>query len=341
MADNVSIGVVGMGYWGPNLARNFALQPGADVTWLCDASDDVLQRHRAAHPEARLTGSLDDLLDDDSLDAVVLATNATTHAELAIKVLASGKHCFVEKPMATTLADAERVVEQARQSKGILMVGHLLEYPPGLARLQELIETSELGEVRYVYTQRLNLGKVRTDENTLWSIGPHDIATMLAITGSEPEHVSAHGECYMTEGIEDVVFAFLRFPGRIAAHMHLSWLDPHKERRLTVVGSERMATFDDMRVEGKLSVYDKGFDQDFSSYGEYIARSGDIWQPHVSNEEPLRVECRHFVECIAEGRRPRTDEQNGLRVVRVLAGLQDQLDASRRREGRSTGAVSA
>ncbi len=341
MADRVSIGVVGLGYWGPNLARNFAALPDAEVRWLCDASGDALERQRVAHPSAQLTNDLDDLLTDDALDAVVVATMSVTHAELAIRVLEAGKHCFVEKPMATTLADAERVVEAATRSDGMLMVGHLLEYHPGMVRLKELVDSGELGELRYAYTQRLNLGKVRSDENTLWSLGPHDVSTLISIAGAPPERLEAHGACYMHEDIEDVVFAFMRFPGNFAAHMHLSWLDPHKERRITVVGSERMAAFDDMRAEGKLSVYDKGFDQDFSSYGEYIARSGDIRQPHISNEEPLRVECRHFVECIVEGRRPRTDEQNGLRVVRVLAGLQDGLDAARRGVDQSEGALTA
>lgn len=341
VGETVRIGVAGMGYWGPNLARNFAALPGAEVSWLCDAADDVLQRHRAAHPTAKLTGDLDELLADDSLDAVALATSAPTHADLAIRVLEAGKHCFVEKPMATSLADAERVAAQAQRSKGILMVGHLLEYHPGLMQLRDLATSGKLGEVRYVYSQRLNLGKVRTDENALWSLGPHDVSVLLSIVGEVPEQLEARGECYMNEGVEDVVFAFMRFPGKVSAHMQLSWLDPHKERRITVVGSERMATYDDMRVEGQLSVYDKGFDQDFSSYGEYIARSGDIWQPHVPNEEPLRAECRHFVECIAEGLQPRTDHHNGLRVVRVLAGLQDELDASRRGAALSGDAVSA
>lgn len=341
MADTVSIGVVGLGYWGPNLARNMAALPQAEVTWLCDASEEALERQRPGHPQARLTSDLDDLLADESLDAIVVATLSSTHADLAIRVLESGKHCFVEKPMATTLEDAERVAQVAQSSPGILMVGHLLEYHPGLVRLKELVDDGELGELRYAYTQRLNLGKVRSDENTLWSLGPHDISTLISIAGGAPTQLQAHGQCYMQPDIEDVVFAFMNFPGGVAAHMHLSWLDPHKERRITVVGSERMATFDDMRAEGKLSVYDKGFDQDFSSYGEYIARSGDIRQPHISNEEPLRVECRHFVECVAQGRRPRTDEQSGLRVVQVLAGLQDQLDAARGKAERSDDAVTA
>lgn len=340
MGETLRIGVAGLGYWGPNLARNFAALPNAEVTWLCDASADALARQRAAHPEARTTNDLADLLGDDSLDAIVLATHAPTHADLAVEVLGAGKHCFVEKPLATTLADAERVAAAAAGSAGILMVGHLLEYHPGVRQLEELVAGGELGELRYIYSQRLNLGKVRADENTLWSLGPHDISVLLALTGEEPVELSARGECYVRDGIEDVVFSYLRFPGRVAAHMQLSWLDPHKMRRFTVVGSERMATFDDMRIEGKLTIYDKGFDQDASSYGEYIARAGDIRQPQVSNEEPLRIECSHFVECALAGRPPRTDAASGLRVVRVLQGLQTALDESRR-EAHSTDAVTA
>ena len=183
------------------------------------------------------------------------------------------------------------------------MVGHLLEYHPGVVKLKEIADAGELGDIHYIYGNRLNLGQLRADENALWSLGAHDVSVVLALVGEEPSEVSAFGESYMQPGIEDVVFGFLRFPSGVAAHLHLSWLDPHKERRFTVVGSKRMATFDDMSLERKIEIYDKGFDQDFSSYGEYIARSGDIHSPRISNEEPLRIECRHFIECIAEGLR--------------------------------------
>ncbi|MBJ7347060.1 MAG: Gfo/Idh/MocA family oxidoreductase [Thermoleophilaceae bacterium] len=329
-SSTVRIGVVGLGYWGPNLARNFAALPNAEVVWICDASEAALAKHGATHPHAKPTHDIEDLLGDDSLDAIVLATHAPSHADLAIAVLAAGKHCFVEKPLATNVVDAERVAAAVATSKGTLMVGHLLEYHPGFVELKELVDSGKLGELRYVYSQRLNLGKLRTDENALWSLGPHDISVLLSLVNGEPESVQARGESYMHDGIEDVVFGYLRFSQQVAAHIHLSWLDPHKERRFTVVGSERMATFDDMRIEGKLMIYDKGFDQDFRSYGEYIARAGDIWQPTISNEEPLRIECRHFVECILEGATPRTDAANGLRVVRVLEELQNSLDHSRR-----------
>jgi predicted dehydrogenase len=328
----LSIGVAGLGYWGPNLARNFAAIPGCEVSWLCDGDPAALERVGAMLPAARRTESLDDLLADAGLDAVVLATPVPTHAALAERVLLAGKHCFVEKPLAQTVADAERAVAAADASGRTLMVGHLLEYHPGVAKLKEIADGGDLGRIHYVYCNRLNLGKLRADENALWSLGAHDVSVVLHLAEEEPHEVEARGESYMRTGVEDVVFCFLRFPSGLAAHLHLSWLDPHKERRLTVVGSKRMATFDDMELERKVTVYDKGFDQHASSWGEYITRAGDIWSPSIGNREPLRIECEHFVECLRERRAPLSDGRSGLRVVRVLAGLQASLDASRREQ---------
>ncbi len=323
-----SVGVVGLGYWGPNLARNFDRLPGAELRWLCDASDEALERLGPAFPSARTTSSLDDLLADDSLDAVVVATPVPTHAELAQRVLAAGKHCFVEKPLGRSEQEAQAVVDAARAADRILMVGHLLEYHPGVERLSELVRSGELGDLRYIYSHRLNLGKHRQDENALWSLGAHDVSVILRLAGEEPYECTAVGESYVKPGVEDVVFAFMRFESGLTAHMHLSWLDPHKERRFTVVGSKRMASFDDMELERKLTVYDKGFDEDYSSYGEYIARSGDVFSPRIGNEEPLRIECRHFVEAVRDGREPRSNGEAGLRVVRVLEQLQRSLTES-------------
>ena len=324
----MKIGVVGLGYWGPNLARNFDRLPEAELRWLCDSSDEALARWGAAFPSAQATASLDDLLADDSLDAVAVATPVPTHSELAQRVLAAGKHCFVEKPLGRSEQEAQAVVDAARSAERVLMVGHLLEYHPGVEQLSDLVRSGELGELRYVYSHRLNLGKHRQDENALWSLGAHDVSVILRLAGEEPYECTAVGESYVKEGVEDVVFAFMRFESGLTAHMHLSWLDPHKERRFTVVGSKRMASFDDMELERKLTVYDKGFDEDYSSYGEYIARSGDVFSPRVSNEEPLRIECRHFVDCVRDGREPRSDGEAGLRVVRVLEQLQRSLTES-------------
>lgn len=325
------LGIAGLGYWGPNLARNFAAISGVELAWLCDADPATVDRLVRAHPSARATGDLQDLLDDVSLDAIVLATPVPTHADLAVRVLEAGKHCFVEKPLAITVADARRALDAAQRSGRLLMVGHLLEYHPGVRALKELADSGELGdEIFYIYGNRLNLGKLRADENALWSLGAHDVSVVLALSGGEePVEVAAHGASYVRGGVEDVVFCFLRFASGLVAHLHLSWLDPHKERRFTVVGSRRMATFDDMELERKLTVYDKGFDEDSRTYGEYITRSGGSFSPQVANVEPLRVECEHFVESVRGGTTPRSDGASGLRVVRVLEGLQRSLDAAR------------
>jgi predicted dehydrogenase len=331
VTEPVRVGVVGLGYWGPNLARNFDRLPEADLSWICDSSDNARERVKVQFPEARDTGSFDDLIADPKLDAIVIATHVPSHADLAVQVLEAGKHCFVEKPLALTVGDAERVLAAASASGRTLMVGHLLEYHPGLETLKEIADSGELGEIHYIYSNRVNLGKLRADENALWSLGAHDVSVVLRLAGDEePSEINAVGESYMQPGIEDVVFCYMRFPSGLAAHLHLSWLDPHKDRRFTVVGSKKMATFDDMEIERKVTVYDKGFDQDFSSYGEYIARSGEAFSPRISNEEPLRIECRHFIECVRSGRQPRSDGHSGLRVVRVLEALQRSLEESSR-----------
>ncbi len=326
----LAVGVAGLGYWGPNLARNFDGIPGAALAWCCDPREEVRAKLAPKHPHTRFTADIDDLLADDELDAVVLATPVPTHAALAVRVLEAGKHCFVEKPLAQSVADAELAVAAARASDRLLMVGHLLEYHPGVRKLKEIADSGELGDIHYIYSNRLNLGQLRADENALWSLGAHDISVILHLADEDPIEVSARGESYMRPGVEDVVFAFLRFPSGLAAHLHLSWLDPHKERRFTVVGSKRMATFDDMDLERKVTVYDKGFDQSASSYGEYITRAGDIYSPRISNAEPLRLEVEHFVECVRTGATPRSDGATGLRVVRVLERLQAELESSRR-----------
>lgn len=335
-AEPLRVGVVGLGYWGPNLARNFGALPGVELAWVCDASDEARAKAEGRFAAARITADVDDLLSDDALDAVIVATPVATHADLAVRVLEAGKHCFVEKPLAQSAVDAERVVRAAEAAAKVLMVGHLLEYHPGLRKLKEVADSGELGDLYYLYGHRLNLGKLRTDENALWSLGAHDVSVILSLAGEEPDEIDAKGESYMNTGIEDVVFGYLRFPSGLAAHLHLSWLDPHKARRFTVVGSKRMATFDDMEMERKLTIYDKGFDEDARNWGEYVMRSRDIYSPHISNVEPLRLECEHFVESIRSGERPRSDGESGLRVVRVLEKLQEALDASARKAGAGT-----
>jgi predicted dehydrogenase len=325
----VRIGVAGLGYWGPNLARNFAALPGCELAWCCDSSEQARARIAQQFPGAKSTDDLDQLLADDELDAIALATPVPSHAELAARVLAAGKHCFVEKPLAQSVADAELAVAAAESAGKLLMVGHLLEYHPGIQKLKQLVDSGELGDrVYYIYGNRLNLGKLRADENALWSLGAHDVSVVLHLAAEDPIEVVAHGQSYVRPGVQDVVFCFLRFPSGLSAHLHLSWLDPHKERRFTVVGSQRMATFDDMAIEGKLTVYDKGFDEDTNGYGEYITRTGESYCPQIPNVEPLRIECEHFIDCVRSGQAPRSDGASGVRVVRVLEQLQRSLDGA-------------
>jgi predicted dehydrogenase len=327
-ADAVRVGVAGLGYWGPNIARNLDAIEACELAWCCDTDAAARERWRPLFPNASFAAEVGELLSDGALDAIVIATPVPTHAALAERVLAAGKHCMVEKPLAQDPTAAEGVAALATERGLVLMAGHLLEYHPGVQRLAQLVAERELGDVHYVYSQRVNLGKLRADENALWSLGAHDVSVVLALVGEEPTEVSARGEAYLRDRVEDVVFAYLRFPSGIAAHLHLSWLDPHKERKITVVGSQRMATLDDMALERKLTVYDKGFDPDYQSYGEYITRSGAAWSPAIPNTEPLRIECEHFVECVRSGAPPRSGGESGVRVVRVLEALQSSLEGS-------------
>jgi predicted dehydrogenase len=323
----VRLGVVGLNYWGPNLARNFDRLPGCELAWCCDLDAEVLERHRAGFPTAQFTQSLDDLLGDDTLDAVVIATSVPTHATLACRVLDAGKHVFVEKPLALTAADARRVTDLAERTGRVAMVDHLLVYHPGLQAVKNLVTSGQLGdEIYYMYGNRQNLGIVRPDENALWSLGPHDISVMIWLAGERPVEVAAWGQSYLQEGVEDVVFGNLRFPSGVTGHLHLSWLDPHKMRKMTVIGSERMVVFDDMETERKVTIYNKGPVPRTATYGEYIqVRSGDIHIPKVDGTEPLRLVCQHFVDCVATGAAPQSDAAAGLAVVEVLEAMTESL----------------
>jgi predicted dehydrogenase len=328
---SVRLGVVGLNYWGPNLARNFARLAGCELRWLCDLDEALLARAGAGHPGVRVTTRHQDLLDDPDLDAVVIATSVPTHASLAKAALEADKHAFVEKPLALTAADAREVSELAEARGRILMVDHLLVHHPGVQAVKRLVDEGELGRVLYLYGNRQNLGIVRPDENALWSLGPHDISVMLWLAGEQPVEISASGECYLQPGVEDIVFGLVRFPSGVLGHLHLSWLDPHKMRKMTVVGSERMVVFDDMETERKVTIYDKAAIPRTETYGEYIqVRSGEIRIPKIPGTEPLRLVCEHFVECVAQNRRPLSDGRAGVAVVEVLEAMTESLrDAGR------------
>ncbi|MDX6515794.1 MAG: hypothetical protein QOH73_1460 [Gaiellaceae bacterium] len=326
MTGRVKVGQVGLGYWGPNLARNFDFL--ADLRWLCDLDEAHLNDIGSRHPGAQLTTDFEQLLADPELEAIVIATPVPTHAPLAKRALEAGKHVFVEKPMAMTAADAEELVALAAERNLALMPGHLLIYHPAVRKLKELTDSEELGEIRYVYGNRQNHGKIRTNENAMWSLGVHDLSVILYLIGEEPSEAWAHGNAFLNEGVEDVVFCYMRFPSGKVAHMHLSWLDPHKMRKMTVVGSKKMVVFDDMELERKITVFDKSEEKPATTYGEWRTRTGDIYIPKISNDEPLRLECAHFLGLVrGEGDRAQV-ANDGLVVVRALERLQASLESA-------------
>jgi predicted dehydrogenase len=329
VSEAPSIGVVGMNYWGPNLARNFDRLEGCRVSWICDRDQAVLDRHRASYPRATLTTRYEDLLEDPALDAVVIATPVPTHAPLARKALEADKDAFVEKPLALTARDANELAALADARGRVLMVDHLLVYHPAVQKLKDLVTDGTLGRVFYLYGNRQNLGIVRADENALWSLGPHDISVMLWLVGERPCEVAASGESYLQPGVEDVVFGRLRFPSGVIGHLHLSWLDPHKMRKMTIIGAERMVVFDDMETERKVTIYDKGPLPRTETYGEYIqVRSGDITIPRVPATEPLRIVCERFVSALADRGRTPSDGWAGAAVVEVLEAMSASLASS-------------
>jgi predicted dehydrogenase len=325
--SGLSLACVGAGYWGKNLLRVFHDLPAVDLKYVCDAKPDVLARINAQYEGIKTTSDYSSLLADPALEAIVLAVQAPRHYEMALAALQSGKHVYVEKPLTLKSQEAEHLCEVAEKCGQVLMVGHLLLYHPAVQVLRNLVQTGELGDIYYLYAQRVNLGIVRRDENALWSLAPHDISVILYLLDQEPDAVSARGESYLQPGIEDVVFANLHFADGKMAQLQLSWLDPHKVRKLTVVGSRKMAVFDDVESAEKIRIYDKAAEPaSYASYGDSITlRFGDITIPHIDMAEPLKLECQHFIDCIDQGKTPRSDGRDGLRVVRVLEAAQRSL----------------
>lgn len=323
----VTVGIIGAGYWGKNLVRTFHVLETAKLAYIADASGSILDKYSSL-TDVLKTDDYTDIIEDNTVDAVVIATPPITHFAIAKAALDAGKHVFIEKPMTLEVGHAEQLVKLAEGKRRVLMAGHLLLYHPCVVALKSAIDGGDLGEIRYLYCQRLNLGKVRSDENALQSFAPHDISVALHLIGETPESVSAFGHDYLQKGIEDVVFLNMRFPGGKMAHIHVSWLDPHKVRRTTVVGSKKMAVFDDMDPREKIRIYDKGVDinADYGSYGDFLSlRDGNIFIPVVKMIEPLMCECEHFIDCIVSGKTPLTDGRNGLVVTRVLDAAQQSL----------------
>lgn len=324
----IRVGVIGAGAWGMNHVRSFAGLSECALAAVADARSEVRANLSRAYPTARMHETAEALIAADDVDAVVVATPSPSHAALAQAALRAGKHVLVEKPMALSVADAEATVAAAERSGKVLMVGHLLLYHSAVVYLRRLIDDGTLGDPRYVYCERVNLGTIRKDENALWSFAPHDLSVAAYLLGTEIADVSARGADYLQPGIHDVVFANVRYHDGRMANIHVSWLDPHKSRRIVVVGTKQMAVFDDMSAE-KVRVYDKGADRAPAAVGyeEHLTvRSGDILIPNIKLEEPLKVEARHFLSCIRDNQTPRSDGRNGLLIVRMLEAAQRSLE---------------
>lgn len=323
MNKQSKLAIVGVGNWGKNLLRNFCSLLGEERVIACDTDPKRLHELRTHYPKIHTISDFSELLENSLVDALVIATPVVTHYDLARQALLAGKHVFVEKPIALRSSEAQQLIDLAEQKKRVLMVDHLLEYHPAVERLKQIIQNGDLGDIFCLYSQRLNLGVIRTEENALWSLAPHDISVMLYLLDKEPVRVHAHGACYLQKDIEDMVFVTLEFSDSVLGHVHASWLDPQKVRKLIVIGSKKMAIFDDT-TQQKLVLLNK-----FATRGDRGLALHDEGAQAVPIEaqEPLQRACEHFLSCIEQGERPRSDGHDGLRVLRVLEAAQSSVGA--------------
>ena len=330
MTEKAKIAIIGSGYWGPNLIRNFVELPGSNVVIVADLDQERLDAIHERFPQIPLTTQDYRELFELDLDAVVIATPPYTHHAIARDCLENDLHVLVEKPITLNSADAYDLKKLAEQRDLVLMVGHTFEYNPAVRYLKGLIDSGELGEIYYVDAVRVSLGLYQTQANVLWDLAPHDISILRYILGAEPVTVCARGNSFVHEGVEDIVYSLLRFPGNVLAHMRLSWLDPRKTRQFTVVGSEKMVIYDDVSALEKIQIYDKRVKaiRRTETFGDFTFayHYGDVIIPHIQHQEPLRVQCNHFLECIAEGRKPQSDGYSGARVVQILEAAQQSLE---------------
>lgn len=326
----INCALIGYGYWGPNIARSLNRVKDINLVVICDKDLKKLEEVRILYPQAEITQDVDSLVNNPNLDAIIIASPANTHYELAKKALKKNKHLLIEKPLTLTTEEAKDLIKINAKTKKIVMVGHTFEYNPAILKIKELISSGSLGNILYIYSTRVNLGQIRGDVNALWNLAPHDISILNFLLNSKPYEVFATGASYLQKGIEDVVFVIAKYPDNILAKLHVSWLDPAKERKLIIVGSKKMLVFDDLDNEMPIKIYDKRVDTGEVAKGlstEYKIKlhSGDIYVPQVENKEPLLEELRHFFDCVRHNKNPLTDLENGLRVVRVLEGCQKSL----------------
>ena len=319
--DKINLGIIGAGSWGPNLIRNFNSVENCKIKYIVDSDEKARKKIKLSYPSIDVKGNIKDILDDDELDAIVISTSAPTHYKLASEALNAGKDIYVEKPITLKADQARGLIKVSEEKELIIMVGHLLLYHTGINYLKEIIKNGELGEIYYIYTSRVNLGKVRNKENAFWSFAPHDISIILHLIEEMPIRISSTGAAFLNQNVEDVVFSTMEFSSGKVAHMHVSWLDPHKIRKTTVVGSKKMAVFDDAAPTENLRIYDKGVDYKpgMTDYNQSLTlRIGDIHIPKIPSGEPLKIECNHFIECVRKRNKPLSDGINGLNVVKIL-----------------------
>lgn len=318
----ISVGVIGCGYWGPNLVRNFRSLPNCRLAAMCDVSEERLQHLKSLYPEVTGVTDYREMLDTMEIDAVVIAAPVRFHFPLAKACLLAGKHTLIEKPMASSVAECEELIEIAERMGLILMVGHTFLYSSPVKKIVEIVRSGDLGEIRYINSRRLNLGLFQKDINVAWDLAPHDISIILHILGEYPLSVNCQGNAHVTPGIEDITNLSMSFRHKRFATVQNSWLEPRKVREMTIVGTRRMIIYDDLKAQESIRVYDVRVDRPphYDTFGDfqYSYHYGDSYIPHVKHEEPLKVECQHFVDCIRSGARPLTDGHAGLDLVRIL-----------------------
>jgi len=331
----IKVGQIGFGYWGPNLTRNFNSIDDVKVMGISDPSEKSQDKFKSLYPNLKIYNSSDEIINDNNIDVVVISTPAGTHYDMAKKSLMAGKHIFVEKPLALKVAECKELIDIAKKNNLIIFVGHTFLYNAAVNKVKEYIDKGDLGDIYYIYSSRLNLGRIRTDINSMWNLAPHDISILLYLLDSKPVQVTAKGLSYIQKGIEDVVFMNLDFENGISAHIHCSWLDPGKVRKMTIVGSRKMIVYDDVSNRDKIKIFDKGVDKkqksgdlgQYSTFGDFqlLLRAGDVTIPKINFIEPLKLECEHFIECINENNTPLTDGYNGLRVTEILEKAEESL----------------
>jgi predicted dehydrogenase len=322
MTKQIKVGVVGCGYWGPNLIRNFRALAHCTLKTMCDVNEDRLRHLKTLYPEVAGETDFHRMIASDDLDAVVVATSVRHHYPMAKASLLAGKHTFIEKPMASSTEECEELVELAEAKGLILMIGHTFLYSPAVRKIKEIVEWGDMGEIRYIGARRLNLGLFQKDINVAWDLAPHDISIIMHIMEEAPLSVNCQGSAHVTPGIEDVTTMCLNFPDNRSAIVQSSWLDPRKTREMTIVGSKRMIVYDDVAPIEKLKIYDARVEHPphYDTFGEfhYAYHYGDMYVPYIKQEEPLRSECQHFLDCIREEISPLTNGRQGLDLVRIL-----------------------